>query len=210
LKKENGLSLPELLSRVNLSRGRVDKTIALLCLEAPAPIARHAVPSPALIRRAAPVIEKLEHLVDDLRALQSKLVLLIGPPQSGKTVLLHALAKRRGLAPLNVGSELGRRLAAIPRKQRHLQTNAILRDLTDQHASGDLLLLDNIEILFDRSLQLDPLDLLKRHAHARRVVAVWPGELQGDTRTGRLTYADMGHPEHRDYALTSLIPFEIQ
>jgi hypothetical protein len=27
-------------------------------------------------------------------------------------------------------------------------------------------LLDNIELLFDRSLQLDPLDLLKRHAHA--------------------------------------------
>lgn len=37
---ENGLSVPELLSRVNLSRGRVDKTIALLSLEAPAPIAK--------------------------------------------------------------------------------------------------------------------------------------------------------------------------
>lgn len=36
----NGLSVPELLSRVNLSRGRVDKTIALLSLEAPAPIAK--------------------------------------------------------------------------------------------------------------------------------------------------------------------------
>ena len=30
----------ELLSRVNLSKGRVDKTIALLSLEAPAPIAK--------------------------------------------------------------------------------------------------------------------------------------------------------------------------
>lgn len=36
----NGLSVPELLGRVNLSKGRVDKTIALLSLEAPAPIAR--------------------------------------------------------------------------------------------------------------------------------------------------------------------------
>ena len=36
----NGLSVPELLSRVNLSKGRVDKTIALLSLEAPAPIAK--------------------------------------------------------------------------------------------------------------------------------------------------------------------------
>lgn len=35
-----GLSIPELLSRVNLSRSRVDKTIALLSLEASAPIAK--------------------------------------------------------------------------------------------------------------------------------------------------------------------------
>jgi ATP-dependent DNA helicase RecQ len=36
----NGLSVPDLLARVNLSKGRVDKTIALLSLEAPAPIAK--------------------------------------------------------------------------------------------------------------------------------------------------------------------------
>ncbi|MFO6368275.1 RecQ family ATP-dependent DNA helicase [Pseudomonas aeruginosa] len=36
----NGLSVPELLSRVNLSKGRVEKTIALLSLEAPAPSRR--------------------------------------------------------------------------------------------------------------------------------------------------------------------------
>lgn len=39
-KEQEGLSVPELLCRVNLSKGRVDKTIALLSLEAPAPIAK--------------------------------------------------------------------------------------------------------------------------------------------------------------------------
>jgi hypothetical protein len=34
--------------------------------------------------------------------------------------------------------------------------------------------------------------------------------LQGDARTGRLTYADMGHPEHQDYGLAGVVPFEIQ
>jgi len=38
--EEDGLSVPQLLGRVNLSKGRVDKTIALLSLEAPAPIAK--------------------------------------------------------------------------------------------------------------------------------------------------------------------------
>jgi hypothetical protein len=91
-----------------------------------------------------------------------------------------------------------------------LQTTSILRELADQHASEDILLMDNIEILFDRSLQLDPLELLKRHAHSRRVVAVWPGQLQGDEKSGRLTYADMGHPEHQDYSLAGFVPFQIQ
>lgn len=36
----DGLSVPELLSRVNFSKGRVEKTISLLSLEAPAPIAK--------------------------------------------------------------------------------------------------------------------------------------------------------------------------
>ncbi len=36
----HGLSIPELLARLNLSFGRIDKTIVLLSLEAPAPIAK--------------------------------------------------------------------------------------------------------------------------------------------------------------------------
>ena len=156
------------------------------------------------------VIETLERLVDEVGALQSKLVLLIGPRNAGKTALLQALATSRGVTPLNVGAEVGSRLAGMPQRQRHLQTTLVLRELADQHAYGDLLLLDNLELLFDRSLQLDPLDLLKRHAHAKRVVAVWPGELQGDASTGRLTYADLGHPEHQDYSLAGVVPFQIQ
>ena len=156
------------------------------------------------------VSREIDCLVDDIGALQNKLILLIGPPRAGKTGVLRAIATARGLTPLNVGAELGGRLAGMPQRQRHLQTTSILRELADQHAIDGLLLLDNLELLFDRSLQLDPLDLLKRHAHAKPVVAVWPGELQGDTRTGRLTYADMGHPEHQDYSLAGVVLFEIQ
>ncbi len=38
--EKDGLSVPQLLSRVNLSKGRIEKTIALLSLEASAPIAK--------------------------------------------------------------------------------------------------------------------------------------------------------------------------
>ena len=151
------------------------------------------------------MLEKLAQFVDEVGALHSKLILLIGRPGSGKTSLLAALANQRDMKVMNVGATVGNRLAAIPQRQRGLQTNVILRELADEYANNDLLLLDNIELLFDQTLKLDPLDLIKRHAHSRRVVAIWPGELV----QGRLTYAQMGHPEYQDYGLDGLVPFEI-
>ena len=112
------------------------------------------------------MLARLEQLATEIGALQSKLILIVGTPHTGKTALLEALAKKRGVSVFSVGSELGNRISAVPQRQRHLQTTALLRELADQHATGDLLLLDNLELLFDRTLQLDPLDLLKRHGGA--------------------------------------------
>lgn len=151
------------------------------------------------------MIDKLDRLVEDITSLNSKLVLLIGPPRSGKSDLLAQLSDRREARVLNVGVTLGRRLLAIPNTRRHLQAADLFRDLADEAASHGLLLLDNIELLFDRTLQLNPLDLLRRHAQARRIIAVWPGEL----RENRLSYARTGHPEHQDYGINGLVPFII-
>ena len=155
---------------------------------------------------AAPeMLARLERLATEIGALHSKLILLVDAPHTGKTALLAAFAGRVEARTLNVGSELGRRLAAIPQKQRHLQAGISLSELADEHAKGDLLLMDNIELLFDTTLQLNPLDLLKRHAHSRRVVAAWPGSL----RDGRLMYADIGHPEYRDSVADGFVPLEM-
>lgn len=151
------------------------------------------------------MIEELETLVEDITSLNSKLALLIGPPRSGKSELLAQLSERRDTPVLNVGAGLGRQLLAIPSTRRHLLAADLLKELADEAACHGLLLLDNIELLFDRTLQLNPLELLKRHAHARCVIAVWPGEL----RKNQLSYAMTGHPEHRDYGVDGLVPFEI-
>lgn len=151
------------------------------------------------------MIEKLDQLVEDISGLNSKLILLIGPPRSGKSNLLGQLAERRQARVLSVGAALGRELLTVPGTRRHLLAADLMKELADGFVSQGLLLLDNVELLFDRTLQLSPLDLLRRHAHARRVVAVWPGELQ----EGRLSYATTGHPEHQDYAIDGLVPFKI-
>jgi chloramphenicol 3-O-phosphotransferase len=151
------------------------------------------------------MLEKLDCLVEDISSLNSKLVLLIGPPRSGKSNLLRQLSERRQTRVLNVGVALGRHLLPVPGTRRHLQAADMQKDLADEFASHGLLLIDNIELLFDRTLQINPIDLLKRLAHARRVIAVWPGDFRGD----RLSYAATGHPEHQDYGVDGLVPFKI-
>ena len=151
------------------------------------------------------MIGKLQNLVNDMTTLNSKLVLLIGPPQSGKSALLAQLSERLDADVLHVGAMLGRKLVSMPSTRRHVQVSDLLKDLVDETAHEGILLLDNIELLFDRNLRLSPLDLLKRQAHARRVIAVWPGEI----RESRLSYATTGHPEHQEYGIDGLVPFVI-
>lgn len=156
------------------------------------------------------VVEELEKLLADIPALHRQLILLIGPPGSGKTAALLGLAKKlSGLSSdvmlLDIGSALGARLASVSGKARSLEAANLLRELADEHSRNSVLLLDNIELLFDHHLHLDPLDLLKRQAQSRPVVAAWPGALHD----GRLTYAHMGHPEYQDYAVNGLVHLQV-
>lgn len=148
-------------------------------------------------------LDRLAQLVGEIGDLQSKLVLLVG--NDGKTRLLRQLAQRLCVAPFNVGVPLGHRLAGMPVAERGFSTNELLREVTDSARDNAPLLLDNLEVLFEPSLRINPLDLIKRLAHSRRVVAVWPGELRND----RLVYARMGHPEYRDYTRDGVVVFEM-
>jgi len=151
------------------------------------------------------MLEQLERLIGEIGDFNSKLVLLVGASRSGKTKLLRELGAKLNIEPLNVGMELGRRLAATPNNKRGFSAGELLREIADKERTDDPLLLDNLELLFEKGLQINPLDLVKRLAHSKRVVAVWPGELRGD----RLIYADMSHPEHRDYSRDGVVVLKI-
>ncbi|MDE1529757.1 BREX-3 system P-loop-containing protein BrxF [Pseudomonas carnis] len=151
------------------------------------------------------MLAKIERLIGEIGDLNSKLILLVGPSHSGKTQLLRQLGDKLSIAPLNVGLELGRRLAATPNNKRGFSASELLREIADMERTEDTLLLDNLELLFEPGLQINPLDLVRRLAHSKRVVAVWPGEMRGD----RLVYANMSHPEHRDYSCEGVVILEI-
>lgn len=151
------------------------------------------------------MLKKLERILGEIGDINSQLILLVGPSRSGKTHLLRSLGTKLNREPLNVGLELGRRLAATPNHSRGFAASELLREIADKERTEDPLLLDNLELLFEPGLQINPLDLVRRLAHSKRVVAVWPGELRGD----RLIYAKMSHPEYRDISCDGVVVLEI-
>lgn len=151
------------------------------------------------------MLAKLERLISDIGDLNSSLILLVGSSRSGKSQLLRQLGCKLNIEPLNISLELGRKLAATSNNNRGFVVGDMLREIVEKKRTDDPLLIDNLELLFEQSLKVDSLQLVRRLAHSSRVVAVWPGELRGD----RLIYADMSHPEHCDYGSDGIVVLEI-
>lgn len=139
--------------------------------------------------RAVPNLADLDEALASVSQSYSKLILVVGPPRSGKTSLLSAFADARGRSINNVNLQLAKSLLDLSERQRKTHTVSVLSDIVSR--SDGPILLDNTEILFDRTLALDPLRLLNQLARNIPVVATW----NGHCRDGRLTYAVPSHPE---------------
>jgi len=125
--------------------------------------------------------------------LYHRLVLLVGVTGSGKTAILRDLALQLGTTVINVNLLLSAALLELTAKQRRLHLPELFaRILADAQTT---LVLDNLEILFDKDLQQDPLRLLLSISRHRTIVASWNGTTKGK----KLIYAEIGHPEYRSY-----------
>jgi hypothetical protein len=94
--------------------------------------------------------------------------------------------------------ELSQGLLDVSAGQRPWQAGRLLDEIVEK--TGGVILLDNVEILFERTLAQDPLRLLKGLSRSRTVVAAWNGTTAG----GSLVYGDHGHPEYRYYPAVDL------
>jgi hypothetical protein len=138
--------------------------------------------------------QQLAETVEQARALYYRLVILVGPPRSGKTKALRGLHEARGWPLVNVNLALSEKLLELTAKQRALRVARIVDDVV-QGQAGDTVLLDNIEMLFHPDLKQDPLRLLQSLSRNRAVVATWRGAHRG----AALTYASPDHPEFRRF-----------
>jgi hypothetical protein len=133
---------------------------------------------------------QIQDVLPRARDAYYKLVLAVGPARTGKTAMLNELAGLHSWPRLNVNLRLAERLLELTHRQRAARVATILSDMV-RAENSNVVLLDNIELLFARELAQDPLRLLQSLSRNRAIVAAWPGGFDGMY----LTYAEPGHPE---------------
>jgi hypothetical protein len=104
------------------------------------------------------------------------------------------IAEGLGIRRIDVGEKLGEELMEVPAERRPLKVAGLLGDLVDG-VEDDRVLLDRIEILFEASLKVEPLTLLRSISRRRLIVVMWSGEIEA----GNIVYGFPGHPEYRSY-----------
>jgi DNA polymerase III delta prime subunit len=135
-------------------------------------------------------LTQLEQAIKQAASQYFRLVILAGPPGSGKTTALQATSQALGCQVVNVNLALSKKMLELTRTQRPRQVERLLKEII-AGMPGEVVLLDNLEILFDTGLEVEPLRLLQVSSRNRTVVASWGGTYMD----GVLTYAEPGHPE---------------
>jgi hypothetical protein len=148
---------------------------------------------------AEPIHDKIKRSIQEAEGLYHRLVLLVGETGSGKTGILQDVAEEFGTSVININLALSCELLELTAKQRSLRLPGILEQIVTNAQSP--VVLDNLEILFNKDLKQDPLRLLQSISRNRSVVAAW----NGIATSGKLLYAETGHPEYRSYDLVDAL-----
>ena len=146
------------------------------------------------------VQQAIKEAISNAPAMYSRLILLVGPSGSGKTHALQIISAEYGEEIHNINLEMSKALMEIPIQRRRSRAQRIFADIIERFlGEADpqtaLILLDNLEILFDKDLKQDPLLLLQGIARNITIIASWNGRWKDQ----RLTFAISGHPEYRFY-----------
>ncbi len=149
---------------------------------------------------AEPLADQVIRKVKQAAELYHRLMLVVAPAGAGKTTALQDVRDRTGAPLVNVNLELSRRMLDLTERQRALQLPRLLREIVD-NGDEEMILLDNIEVIFDIGLKQDPLRLLQGLSRNKTVVAAWNGSIVEDS----LTYAAPAHPEYRRYPMRDFL-----
>ena len=149
---------------------------------------------------AEPLADSVIQRIGRAAELYHRLVMLVAPAGAGKTAALQDVHERTAAPLVNVNLDLSRHMLDLTERQRALQLPRLLSEIVGAF-TAEVILLDNIEVLFDVSLKQDPLRLLQGLSRNKTVVAAWGGSIDGE----HMVYATPDHPEYRRYPLRDFL-----
>ena len=147
-------------------------------------------------------ISELQKLVAEAEKAYYPVVFLCGADQQTRSQVLEAAAAAMNWPYLAIALPLAERMSGVPaiNRSRHLE-----RELDVLLPVSRTLYLDRIEILFDRDLQVNPLQLLQSLSRRYHLLVSWPGQLLGQ----KLVYAEPWHSEYRSYPADNLLIYSM-
>jgi hypothetical protein len=125
-----------------------------------------------------------------------KLILVVGPKDRQITGILKKMSLEFGYDYINLNLKLSEKLIRIPFDERCFYVEEYVNEIIESY-HGTLLILDNIEILFEKHLKIDPLLLLKNLSRYKAIIAHWNGKVED----GYLIYAVPQHPDFAKYRM---------
>ena len=152
-----------------------------------------------------PLADRVINRIGQAAELYHRLVMLVAPAGAGKTAALQDVHERTTAPLVNVNLELSRRMLDLTERQRALQLPRVLSEIVSDSVA-EVILLDNIEVLFDVSLKQDPLRLLQGLSRNKTVVAAWSGTIDGE----HMVYATPDHPEYKRYPLRDFLVVNLE
>lgn len=154
-----------------------------------------STPTPAQAHRLA----EIRGAVADVGIEHFKLILIVGGRSANRSDFLRQYAELDGLKLLNVGKSLSEALLEISAPYRPASVEECFQTLIDGAQTGPVCL-DRLEVLFEASLRLNPVELLKSTSRHRVLIASWPGTWDGD----QLIFGPDGHPANRKVSVDQI------
>jgi hypothetical protein len=143
-------------------------------------------------QKADTVINSLAHVGKNF----SKLLILVGPASSGKTQCLHEISERINIPYINLGVDLSKKLIELSSKQQVLRVSGLTKEIIS-NVTLDTVLVDNIELLFNPELKIDPIRLLLNCSRNKTLIVAFSGKQVGNS----IIYAEPHHSEYRKFEI---------